>query len=167
MKSFTMLPKGEPDAAQFVDFLRLKLTSFCRTMSTPNHNKPSRSIATLVCSIGVALGLAAIVAGIAWRAFGSGELMYSKEQAHEYSAAKTALHAATSGHGDAETGSTPSNAHEPVDAAIAEARQRLERAEQDIATARFAHEQLAAWLIRIGLATVMVFGIGYLATRRD
>ncbi len=128
-------------------------------------NAKSQRRTALVCLIGASAGAVFMIAGGVWSALGGGRVVYSPEQAEEYEAASTALHAATSGH-----------VHEAEDAehvegtldrkaAVAAARQRFDRAQAALETARFAQHRLGPWLIGIGLAAAIAFGIGYWASQ--
>jgi multidrug efflux pump subunit AcrA (membrane-fusion protein) len=116
---------------------------------------------------GSALGAALLISGVAWSTLAGGRAVYSVEQADEYEAAATALHAATSGH--AAAGSPPVAAASAAarEAAVAAARERFDRARSTLDSARFAQNELGKWLMGIGLAAVIAFGVGYLTSQGE
>jgi hypothetical protein len=104
------------------------------------------------------------IAGALWSNFDAGRMVYSPAQAKEWAEASSAFHLATSGH--APDGSEMPESEEERDAIVAAARQRYEKAQAVLDSARFTQYQLGSWLIRGGLAAVAIFGVGYGATRQ-
>jgi hypothetical protein len=134
-------------------------------MLTTNKTKAGRGPMAVICMLGIGVGVLAVIAGVAWAVLGGGRMMYTQEQAKEYSSAASALHSATSGHdhsGGADKGPATDR-----DAAVAAARERFDRAEAALKSAKFAQNELGAWLMGLGLAVTVAFGIGYVASRGD
>jgi hypothetical protein len=133
----------------------------------PAAKPPRSSAAAILCLVGCAAGVLVLLAGIGWSLFGSGRAVYTEEQAQEHRAAGVALHAATSGHvGEGEPTGPPVPRAER-EASVAAARERFEKAEAELKSARFAQNALGKWLITAGLAAAVAFGVGYVASRRN
>jgi hypothetical protein len=120
----------------------------------------------VVCQAAVFIGVAMIVAGFVSKATVRPSAVWSKEQAKELTDARNALHDLTYNHeaGPA-TAKTPSESTDR-DAARAAAQARFDRIQADLEQAQTAGHQRGAWLIRIGLAAIVLFGIGYLSAQR-
>lgn len=110
---------------------------------------------------GMAIGIALIAAGLLWNAFAKPEHVWSKEQAEEFESARQIMHELTYDLPDSQTASNPSaDSHETqLDAA----KLRFKKIEADLAAATSRQRETGAWLTRMGLAVVVLFGIGYLA----
>lgn len=121
----------------------------------------------MICLIGGGAGALVIAAGMLCSTFGAGRLLYTADDAKEYEAASSGLHAATSGHSYEEGHGEHAAPAGDRKAAVAAARQRFERAQATLETARFAQQRLGPWLIGTGLAATIIFGIGYLASRGE
>jgi hypothetical protein len=119
----------------------------------------------VICLVGVAAGVVLVAVGLAWPLLNPGRKLYTPAQAAEWEQAGAALHAATSGHA-ADGSRLPADPAER-EKIIAAARQRYEKAQGELESARFAQNELGTWLIGIGLAAVIAFGIGYAVSRRD
>jgi hypothetical protein len=105
------------------------------------------------------------VAGSLWSTFAPGRMVYMPEQAQEYEDAYAAVHAATISHEHDELASASPDAAESREARVAKARERFERAKAELDEAQFVQNELGKWLLGVGLATLVAFGIGYLASR--
>jgi hypothetical protein len=127
-----------------------------------------RSRGAPILLAGMIAGLLTAIAGGAWMAAADPSDAWSPEKAAEHKAAGEALHAARRGaHGDQQSGA-PSHEpdggnRKPPDLSAAQA--RFERIEAELAEARTRRQRAATWLVRTGLAAMVLFGIGYLATR--
>lgn len=134
-----------------------------------NQKKARPTLIGVICLVGCALAAMTIVAGVAWSVFGNARSLYTPEQAKEYEAAQVAVHAATLGHvdgGASSPGEAPaSSKSEDREAAVAAAQARFRRAQTALESARFAQYALGKWLIGIGLAALVAFGVGYLTAR--
>jgi hypothetical protein len=132
--------------------------------SSVNQQKP-RQPAAIACLVGCGFGMLLILTGIGWSSFGGARLVYSPEQAKEWEEAHAAWHAASSGHVHAHSPGM-STAGDP-DANLAAARERFERADAELQSARFVKNRLGFLLLWTGLAVAGAFGVGYLIVRGD
>ncbi len=115
------------------------------------------------------MGVALILGGFAWKATVRPSSVWSKEQAKELTDARNALHDLTYNHEDAPSAakaSRPSQSPADRDAAHAAAQARFDRVQAELVQARSVGHERGAWLIRIGLAAVVLFGIGYLSSQQ-
>ena len=111
--------------------------------------------------VGMAVGIALVVAGLLWNAFAKPEHVWSKEQAEEFETARQIMHELTY---DLPSAPASSNASaETREAQLTAAKQRFEKIEADLAAAAARQQETGMWLTRMGLAAVVLFGIGYLA----
>jgi hypothetical protein len=137
-------------------------------MQKPSTVKPPRRPrpAAIACLVGCGLGVLLMLVGVGWSIWGDGRAAYQPAQAQEWDEASTALHAATIGHGH---GPSTQGASSDGDreAAVAAARERFERADAALRSARFAKDRLGPLLVWIGLAIAAAFGVGYLAGRSE
>jgi hypothetical protein len=117
----------------------------------------------IACQVGVALGLALVVAGGLRKVFARPEAAWSQEQAAEFQAARNALHDLTynepGNHGSTRSPDEPSPERL---AKRAEAKARFDRIEARLVEARSNYQHTGTWLVRLGLAAVITFGLGYL-----
>ena len=128
------------------------------------NQQKSRQLAVWVCLIGCGLGVLLILAGVGWSKLGVTRIVYSPEQAKEWEEAQAALHAASSDHNHED--STPPEAPEAnPDAVMSAARERFERADAELQSARFVKDRLGPLLTVIGLAAAGAFGVGSLLAR--
>jgi hypothetical protein len=117
------------------------------------------------CQIGIALGLALTVAGGLWNALARPDAAWSEKQAAEFKSARNALHDMT--YNRAEDQRSDGSPGEPSKAQIAEraaAKARFDRIEAELAAARVGYHRTGMWLVRLGLAAMIVFGVGYFAS---
>lgn len=115
-------------------------------------------------------GIGLVAVGLSWKQFAQPRMVWSPEQAQEHEAAFNDLHAAISaeGHGDHEAKPGKENAApsaSPPD--VAAARERFERIDGQLQSARRLKTNLGPQLARIGLVVAVLFGIGYLSSRGD
>jgi hypothetical protein len=130
------------------------------------NQKKSRRPAALACLLGCGLGVLLIVAGAAWSNLGGARMVYSPEQAKEWEEAHAAWHAASSGHTH-DHATSPAASEGNHDAALETARERFERADAELESARFMKDRLGGLMIWIGLAVAGAFGVGYLLAGSD
>jgi hypothetical protein len=111
--------------------------------------------APVICMAGAAFGVGMLLVGLVWKSATSPETFWTAEQAKEFEAASAALHATRdeAGHSHA----VPSD----------EARQRFALISAELERARYARDELGPLLTKLGLATAVAFGIGYLIASRD
>ncbi len=135
-------------------------------MTSTVKPQQSRRLAPLVCLVGCGLGALVMVAGAAWSMFGGASMAYSPEQAKEWEEASAAWHSATIGHTDEHS---PEAKAAPGDreATVAAARERFQRADDELKHARFVKNSLGSVLVWTGLAIAAAFGVGYLASRAE
>jgi hypothetical protein len=124
----------------------------------------------LVCLAGLLAGLLVTLAGLAWMVLAKPSHVWSPEQAAELKAAGDALHAARSRDpGEAQQGqqATPQAAGDASQAppALAAAQARFDRIDAELESARTGRQRTGTWLLRLGLAAMVLFGVGYLSTR--
>ena len=112
---------------------------------------------------GMALGVALVVAGLLWNALAKPEHVWSREQAIELETARHAMHELT--YDFPQTPASPGNSADSREAQMAAAKRRFEKIEADLVAARSRQQQTGVWMIRMGLAALVLFGIGYLASR--
>jgi hypothetical protein len=117
------------------------------------------------CLVGVGAGVLLAVVGGLWSTILAGRTIYTPAQAEEWEKAGKDFHSATIGR-TAEGGVLPSDPAER-DKIVAAARQRYQKAQEELDSARFAQNELGWWLAAFGLAAIASFGIGYIASRRD
>lgn len=110
---------------------------------------------------GMALGIALIAAGLLWNALAKPEHVWSKEQADEFEAARHAMHDLTYDSPSTTSSGISADARE---AQMAAAKQRFEKIEADLAVAASRQREAGVWMTRMGLAALVLFGLGYLAS---
>ncbi len=105
-----------------------------------------------------------MLVGVGWSILDGGRSTYLPAQADEWEQASAALHDATIGHAHEPS---PDATAEDADraAAVTAARERFDRADAALRSARFAKDRLGPLLVWIGLVTAGAFGVGYLAGR--
>lgn len=114
-------------------------------------------------AVGMGLGIALIAAGLLWNAFAKPAYFWSPEQAREYDSARNAMHQLTYDlpkTSSASGGSPPSR-----DAEMELAKRRFEKIDAELAAARARREGTGVWMTRMGLAALVLFGLGYLASQ--
>jgi hypothetical protein len=120
--------------------------------------EPASNRRAWILAAGMLVGLGLMLGGLIWSTTASPSSVWSPEQAAEYQAAGEALHAARS---------RPASSDEAEDSELAAAQQRFGRIETELAAAQTGRDRIGRWLIRLGLAAMLLFGIGYLATRGE
>ena len=119
-----------------------------------------RPLLPRACLVGIVVGAIVALAGASWSTLRPGRLVYTPEQAQEYQDA----YAAASGHPP--RGEAPASpATDDRDVLVAQARERFERAQAELDSARFVQNQLGKWLVGVGLVIMVVFGIVYATSR--
>lgn len=112
---------------------------------------------------GIVLGVGLIAAGLAWSAFAKPEHFWSPDQAQEFEVARAAMHQLTY---ETKPNSAPSGAPPASREAEMElAKRRFEKIDAELSAARVRREETGVWLTRMGLAALVVFGLGYLASQ--
>ena len=113
--------------------------------------------------VGIVLGIGLILAGWLRGALAKPEHFWSPEQAQEFEAARVAMHQLTY-----DAPPRPGTAASSPDSRQAEmdlARRRFEKIDAELTAARSRQAGAGAWLTRMGLAALVLFGIGYLASQ--
>jgi predicted negative regulator of RcsB-dependent stress response len=125
-------------------------------------------IRTRILVGGILAGLLATIAGLAWPVWAKPSLVWSPEQAAEFQAAGEALHAARQ-IDQAEAAANFAGADDAgqSDAQLASAQERFDKIEAELAAAQSLREGAGAWLRWLGLAVMLLCGLGYLASRGD
>jgi hypothetical protein len=120
-----------------------------------------------ILSAGVVVGLLLTLTGLGWMAFSKPSHVWSSEQAAEFKAASEALHdARRGGQADHPQKGGPTANDAAVSGELTAAQARFDRIEAELTEARAGRHRMGSWLIRIGLAAMIVFGVGYLASQR-
>jgi hypothetical protein len=108
--------------------------------------------------------LALVVAGGLRKALARPEAAWSQQQATEFQAARNALHDLTYSESGAHGSNGSSDEPSPERLAKrAEAKARFDRIEAQLVEARSNYQRTGTWLFRLGLAAMIIFGIGYLS----
>jgi hypothetical protein len=124
---------------------------------------------TRICLGGMLLGVVMGTAGLFWGSWAKPSLVWTPEQAAEYQAAGEALHAArrmdgpSSGGLDANAGAEGDES----DRRLAAAQERFDRIEAELGSAQTLRQRTGAWLRWLGLAAIVLFGVGYLSARKE
>lgn len=122
---------------------------------------------TVVCQAGVFLGAALVLSGLLWKATLRPSSLWSPEQAKEFTDARNALHELSYDHeGASGVAGMTSQAAADRKAARTAAQARFDRISADLEHARTTGQQRGNWLVRFGVAAVVLFGVGYLSSRR-
>jgi hypothetical protein len=123
-----------------------------------------------ICLGGILLGLLVTIAGLTWPLWARPSLVWTAEQAAEYQSAGEALHAArridptaTGGNSDPDDGGEAGQS----DSQLAVAQERFDKIRAELAAAQSLRQRAGAWLRWLGLAMMLLFGLGYLASSRD
>jgi hypothetical protein len=104
------------------------------------------------------------MAGGLRKAFAKPEAAWSKQQAAEFQVARNALHDLT--YNEPGNHGSNSSADEPSPERLAkriQAKARFDRIEAQLVEARSNYQRTGTWLVRLGLAAMITFGIGYLS----
>jgi hypothetical protein len=133
-------------------------------------NAPEASdLRTRICLGGILFGVIVGAAGLFWSQWAKPSLVWTPEQAAEYQAAGEALHAARrvdpASSGDVHA-SAGAEGDEP-DRRLAAAQERFDKIEAKLAAAQTLRQRTGAWLRWLGLAAIVLFGVGYLSSRRE
>lgn len=112
------------------------------------------------CLAGLSVGVILIVAGGLWQLFAGPRLVWSPEQVREHRAARMAWHDL-----QYDEGAPDAAADTGRQAQIDAARARFERIQADLDSAIALHEGRGTRLIYVGLAAIVLFGVGYLSSR--
>lgn len=116
----------------------------------------------ILCLTGMAIGIALVAAGSLWNALAKPEHVWSNEQASEFETARNAMHELT--YDLPRTPASPDNSADSREAQMAAAKRRFEKIEADLAAARSRQQLTGVWMTRMGLAALVLFGLGYLTS---
>src|SRR5690348_7764383 len=122
----------------------------------------SRPRAAVTCLAGMGLGALMLMAGVGWSALASPATVWSPQQAEEHQAAGEALHAAR--RSAAPAAASPEDAT-ASSAELATAQARFDKIDAELAHAQTSRQRTGAWLVRAGLGTMILCGVGYLSLR--
>jgi hypothetical protein len=120
--------------------------------------EPASNRRARILVAGLVVGLFLVLGGLVWSTLAAPSSVWSREQAAEYQAAGEALHAARS-QSPASDGTAKS--------ALTTAQQRFDRIEAELVAAQTGRQRISRWLVRLGLAAMLLFGVGYLASRGE
>jgi hypothetical protein len=113
------------------------------------------------CIAGMAFGGALVAAGLLWNALAKPEHVWAREQALELEAARHQMHQLT--YDSPHVTASPGSSADSREAQMAAAKNRFEKIEADLTAARSRQQQTGVWMTRMGLAALVLFGLGYLA----
>jgi hypothetical protein len=116
----------------------------------------------MACLAGMLAGLLMLLGGLAWSQWASPRTVWSPEQATEHQAAGEALHAAR--RSAAPAGGESGAAESPE---LVAAQARFDAIDAKLAEAQTSRQRTGGRLVRLGLAAMVISGIGYLALRGE
>jgi hypothetical protein len=119
-----------------------------------------RRIVVIGCQIGLAMGLALVVAGALWQALARPEHVWSEAKAEEFRQAQTVWHNL-----QYDDSGLPSSERADLAKQREAAQRHFEGIQADLERAISTHRHRGTRLMYSGLAAMVFFGVGYLSAR--
>jgi hypothetical protein len=123
----------------------------------------SRRVVPMICQAGLVVGMLVLLAGALWQNFARPQHVWTEDKAEQYRAAQSQLHTLIY-----DDPAAPSAPESPERAAARDtAKERFNRIQQELDDAIETHRHRGARLMQAGLAAIVLFGVGYLSSRRE